>query len=224
MDEQSGYFTYRYEGTDPDRATNRSVRKAMTDGRPLIYLVGVAKGLYQAFFPIYVTADNPETLSFSLEADADIRVFDPSHASVAARAPAREYATRSVKVRLHQRRFRQLVVDAYQERCAICQLRHEPLLDAAHIIADRHERGEPEVPNGLSLCKIHHSAYDIDILGIDPDFRVHIREDVLRERDGPMLRWGLQEMNNRALWLPKKESQYPNRAFLDERFARFRSA
>lgn len=223
-DEQSGFFTYRYEGSDPNRATNRAVRRAMQDGRPLIYLVGVEKGLYQAFFPVYATSDNPEDLWFRLEADADIRVLDPLHASVAERAPAREYATRSMKVRLHQRRFRQLIVRAYRNRCAICELRHEPLLDAAHILPDRHERGEPEVPNGLSLCKIHHSAYDVHILGIDPDYRVHIREDILNERDGPMLRWGLQEMNKKELWLPRSESQKPNRGFLEERFALFRSA
>jgi putative restriction endonuclease len=60
----------------------------------------------------------------------------------------------------------------------------------------RHERpGLPEVPNGRALCKIHHSAYDVNILGVSPDYRVHIRSDVLREHDGPMLKWGLQEMD-----------------------------
>lgn len=224
MDEQTGYFDYKYEGTDPNRATNRAVRRALLDERPLIYLVGVSKGLYQAFFPVYVTGDEPSTLSFRLEADADVRVFDPMHASVAERGPAREYATRSVKVRLHQRRFRELVVGAYRKRCAICQLRHEQLLDAAHILPDRHERGLPEIPNGLALCKIHHSAYDVNILGIDADYRVHVREEILRERDGPMLRWGLQEMNKRQIWVPHSEAQHPKREFLDERFSRFRSA
>ena len=174
-------------------------------------------------FPIYLTGDSPSTLSFRLEADVDIRAVDPTHVSLDARAPAREYATRSVKVRLHQRRFRQLVVGAYRKRCAICQLRHESLLDAAHILADRHERGLPEIPNGLSLCKIHHSAFDVNILGIDPDYRVHVREDVLRERDGPMLRWGLQETNQVALWLPRDAAHQPNREFLETRFNSFRT-
>jgi len=84
-------------------------------------------------------------------------------------------------------------LDSCRTRCAICRLRHENLLDAAHILEDRHERGLPEVPNGLALYKIHHSAYDVNILGVSPDYRVHIRADVLREHDGPMLRWGLQE-------------------------------
>jgi len=224
LDEDSGFFSYKYEGTDPHRPTNRAVRHAKDLGRPLIYLVGVAKGLYQAFFPVYVTGDSPDTLTFRVEVDVDTHTFNPAHASVSERAPAREYATRSVKVRLHQRRFHQLVVGAYRTRCAICRLRHEPLLDAAHILEDRHERGLPEIPNGMALCKIHHSAYDINILGIDPDCRVHIREDILRERDGPMLMWGLQKMDKVELWLPTSDSQRPNRDFLDERFRRFLSA
>jgi putative restriction endonuclease len=69
----------------------------------------------------------------------------------------------------------------------MCRLRHTPLLDAAHILPDRDERGNPEIPNGLSLCKIHHSAYDVGILGVDPDCRIHLRSDVLEEHDGPML-------------------------------------
>lgn len=224
LDESTGYFGYRYRGTDPDLSDNRAVRLAMTNGRPLIYLIGITPGHYQALFPAYVTADSPGQLTFRVEVDADIAVLDPTHADVAARAPAREYATRAVKVRLHQRRFRELVIGAYRERCAVCQLRKEPLLDAAHILEDRHERGLPEIPNGLALCKIHHSAYDLNILGVDPEFRVHIREDVLREKDGPMLKWGLQEMNHVSLWLPRSEPQKPNREFLAERFERFRAA
>jgi len=41
------------------------------------------------------------------------------------------------------------------------------------------------VPNGLALCKIHHAAFDMNILGIRPDHVVEIRTDVLEERDGP---------------------------------------
>lgn len=224
LDESTGFFAYKYEGTDPMRPTNRAVRLAGELDRPLIYLIGEEKGLYQAYFPVYVTADDPSLLTFRLEVDVPVAVLDPTHATVIARAPAREYATRGVKVRLHQRRFRQLVVHAYRRRCAICELKHEPLLDAAHILPDRHERGLPEIPNGLALCKIHHSAYDVNILGVDADYRVHVRDDVLREKDGPMLRWGLQEMNNRRLWLPRDEAQMPKREFLHERFQAFRSA
>lgn len=136
----------------------------------------------------------------------------------------REYATRAVLQRLHQQRFRRMVLSAYRDQCAICRLKHVALLDAAHILADRHPLGEPAVTNGLGLCKIHHSAYDAHILGIDPDARVHVREDILHETDGPMLKHGLQEMADRRLVLPRRAELRPNRDFLAERFERFRAA
>jgi putative restriction endonuclease len=88
---------------------------------------------------------------------------------------------------------------AYQRRCAICSLRHADLLDAAHIIEDGRPGGDPVVPNGLALCKIHHAAYDRSILGISPDLVVHIDGDVLVEVDGPMLLHGLQEFHGEKL-------------------------
>jgi len=46
--------------------------------------------------------------------------------------------------------------------------------------------GEPVVPNGVSMCKIHHAAFDAGIFGVDPDgVRVEVRADVLSEIDGP---------------------------------------
>lgn len=80
------------------------------------------------------------------------------------------------------------------------------------------------MPNGLGLCKIHHSAFDAYILGIDPDARVHIREDVLEEHDGPMLRYGLQQLHGSQLGLPRKPELQPNRDYLAERFALFKAA
>ena len=127
VDEAAGFYSYRYERTDADLPNNRAVRRAMELHRPLIYLIGLAKGLYQVVHPVYVTADSPGALTFRIEADAESWVFDPTHADVAERAPAREYATVTAKRRLHQHRFRQLVVHAYRTRCAVCRLRHENL-------------------------------------------------------------------------------------------------
>ena len=63
----------------------------------------------------------------------------------------RRYAVRETRVRLHQGRFRGLVVRAYRDRCSICRLQEVRLLDAAHIVRDLDPRREPVVPNGLSL-------------------------------------------------------------------------
>ena len=44
--------------------------------RPLIYLIGLDKGLYQVVHPVYVTADSPDALTFRIEADAESWGFD----------------------------------------------------------------------------------------------------------------------------------------------------
>lgn len=216
-------FVYKYQGTDTEQWDNVAVRRAMETGRPILYLVAVQPGIYQPIFPTYVVGDVPERHSFMLMADtAGTVAMSPEAAQEV--APIKAYVTREVKQRLHQRRFRYLVLSAYKERCAMCSLRHEKLLDAAHILADRDERGQPEVPNGLSLCRIHHGAYDVNIVGIDPDYRLHVRGDVLDEIDGPMLRHGLQEMHGGKLIVPRREGDRPNREYLAERFEKFQAA
>ena len=78
--------------------------------------------------------------------------------------------------------------------------------------------------NGLSLCKIHHGAYDSNFLGIDPDYQVHINADLLLEKDGPMLRHGLQEMHGTKLEVPRQRAKQPSRDGLAERFEGFAQA
>jgi putative restriction endonuclease len=217
-------FIYRYEGTNPETYTNIAVRNAMIQRRPLIYLVGLEPGVYDAIFPCYVVSDRPQELAFEIAADVYQLGAGPVPPELDLSAGTRRYATRTVMQRLHQYRFRQLVVAAYRERCAVCRIGHTELLDAAHILPDRDERGRPEVPNGLSLCKIHHSAYDANILGVDPDYLIHIRGDVLEEKDGPMLLHGLQDFDGLSITPPKAEVLRPNRDYLAERFGRFRAA
>jgi len=132
--------------------------------------------------------------------------------------------TRLGKQRMLQQEFRQRVLRAYREQCAICRLRHEELLDAAHILPDGHPRGEPVVPNGLALCKLHHAAFDRHVLGVRPDLTVELRPDVLREPDGPMLKYGLQGFQDARLLLPRDPALRPNLEFVEERYGMFRRA
>jgi len=96
-------------------------------------------------------------------------------------------------------------------------------LDAAHITPDSDETSSTSVSNGLSLCKIHHTAYDINIVGIDPDYTVHVRPDILAEKDGPMLEHGIKEMDKTKLWVPPAVEEKPDPARLEARFQEFSS-
>ncbi len=129
--------------------------------------------------------------------------------------------TATIKVRLHQRAFREKVLDAYRSQCAFCHLKHRELLDAAHIIPDNLPESSSRIENGLSLCKLHHSAYDAFMIGVTPDYVIHIREDILDEEDGPVLQHGLKGLHKSMLILPASRRNYPSREALEWRYSRF---
>lgn len=220
------FLTYKYRGHDNsfyDHRDNVGLRRLINTGLPLIYFHGVEKGKYVAVFPVYMVDDYPEKMEFTVAAD-DIRmIYENSFEDPTGETGRRRYVTREVKMRLHQSGFRARIMSAYNEQCAICRLKHPELLDAAHIIPDSEEEGTSEVQNGLSLCKIHHSAYDQNIIGIDTAYKVHVRRDILEEIDGPMLKHGIQELNGSKILLPRGEKK-PSLMSLDWRFQRFKSA
>jgi putative restriction endonuclease len=220
-----GFLRYRYRGTDPGHRDNQGLRLAMGRGVPLIYLYGVTPGRYMPVWPVYIVRDHPAELSFSVAVDAPympvMSNFKPDPNSLEAR---RAYITVLTQQRLHQQGFRERVLRAYREQCAICRLRHDELLDAAHILPDSHPKGEPIVPNGLALCALHHAAFDRNILGIRPDFIVEVRMDILREKDGPMLLHGLQGFQGKTIRRPSSRALWPRADFLAERYEEFRQA
>ena len=206
---------YAFMGHDPDAADNRWLRQAMENAVPVIYFLGVAPGRYEAIYPTYVVDwSAPELVAKLAFAPA---VADPvQHVPTAAE---RRYALRQVSQRLHQASFREAVLAAYGGRCAITNLPEPRLLDAAHIIPDVDEVGGlPIVPNGIPLTKIHHSAFDANLMAIDPDYRIHVSDELLSINDGPMFEHGLKAMAGRTIQLPARAEDRPDRDRLARRF------
>lgn len=213
------YLLYSYRGTDPDFHENRRLRDAMRDNIPLIYFFGTVPARYLAIAPVYIVGDEPQRLRFTVAADDFVNLEyerDDTDDSI-----RRGYITQTVRQRIHQRSFRDRVLKAYRERCSVCRLQHPRLLDAAHITPDSDETGEPIVSNGLSLCKIHHAAFDGEYFGIRPDYRIVVRPDIMEETDGPMLKHGLQEINESKLIVPKPSRNRPDPERLQVRFESF---
>lgn len=180
-------------------------------------LVGVDRGVYVPRYPVWLVEEAQRRGEFTVAVDVGQRLADLD----ALAAPQREYVRRLTTLRLHQPIFRARVLRAYGEACAMCRLRHAELLDAAHILPDTHPRGTPVVPNGLALCKIHHAAYDRNILGVRPDLQVDVQPRVLAEIDGPMLRYGLQEMGGVRLLVPRRVDAQADPDRLGERYREF---
>lgn len=185
------------------------------------------KVFYWASWPIFVSQDYPENNYVKISAAI---TSEKSQGEVHAIAePQRAYSERTTMYREHQKGFRASVLRAYANKCAICRLELPTLIEAAHIIPDREEKGEPIVPNGIALCKIHHAAFDSNILGISPAARGHapqitIKDSIMSISDGPMLLHGIQEMNNIAMTLPELSVDHPDNERLEIRYERFKLA
>lgn len=215
-----GRIRYKYRGTDPQHSDNRALREAMRTQAPLIYFVGVASGMYSAHYPVWIVGEDAAALDFIVAVDEGQRIIG----NVDVAWERRDYSLRLTKQRLHQPVFRTRVLRAYDDQCTMCRLRHPELLDAAHILPDTHPKGLPIVPNGLALCKIHHAAYDANIVGIRADLVIEVNRKVLDEVDGPMLRHGLQELHHEHISVPRARDSRPDAERLEERYEQFRAA
>jgi putative restriction endonuclease len=214
-----GFFEYRFMGNNPAHGDNRALRESWEDQSPLIYFYGVAPTVYKAIWPVFLDKWNSKSLSVNV-VPGEIR-----DGSVALPFPvdARRYAVVSAKQRLHQAMFREQVLEAYADRCAITGLPERRLLHAAHILPDRDTRGLPLVSNGIAMSVLHHCAYDLNLLGIDADGKVHINRSLLEIHDGPTLH-ALQNIHGNAMRLPENKSKRPNREYLATRFEGFEKA
>jgi len=239
-----GLLRYAYRGTDPRHRDNVGLRKAMADRTPLVYFHGIVEGKYLVAFPVFIVGDDPTSLCFTVALDDashvseglgrvaggpadDVLIPRPSSSRPQldedlAAPTRRAYMTAALRVRVHQRAFRQRVLAAYHTQCALCRLRHDELLDAAHIDPDSSLEGEPVVSNGLALCKLHHAAFDRYFLTVRPDHVVEVRRAILEEEDGPMLLHGLKELHGARILLPSQRRHWPDPTRLERRWEKFR--
>jgi putative restriction endonuclease len=226
---KDNFLTYRYRGTDPNHRDNVGLRKVFERKRPLVYFHGIEPGKYLATWPVYIIGDDQSNLIFKVAVDDPAPAFEYSEPNISRQiaevSDARHaYLTATVKARLQQRSFREKVLDAYKSQCAFCRLKHRELLDAAHIIPDNLPESKSTIDNGISLCKLHHSAYDSFILGVTPDYIIQVRKDILEEDDGPVLQHGLKGLHKTKLILPSSRSHWPSQESLEWRYSRFTGA
>ena len=218
--QQDQTVDYAFMGQDPEAADNRWLREASENKIPVIYFLGIAPGCYQAIVPTFIAGWDRNALKSQLMFGTPGQsIVTPPHTTA-----ERRYGLQLVQQRLHQASFRQAVLAAYDGRCAVSRLAEHQLLDAAHIISDKDEPlGQPVVQNGLLLSKIHHTAFDRHLIGIDPDYRLHVSDHLLVKEDGPMLE-ALKRLHGGTIRLPNRHQDRPDRDRLALRFKRFKSA
>lgn len=80
------------------------------------------------------------------------------------------------------------------------------------------------VPNGLPLSKVHHAAFDANLIGIDADYRIHVADQLFAMNDGPMLEQGIKAMRGQSILLADRIVDRPDRDRLAARFEMFTAA
>jgi putative restriction endonuclease len=213
-----GILRYAHRQGDILGGDNKKLRVALDQKTPIILFEKPMKNVYVPILPAFVIDEDQGQRFFMIATgEAAWRAYEQP----ADDALQKRYVAQTVQRRVHQPVFRARVILAYSSSCTICRLNHVELLDAAHIIPDRDAEGSAQVSNGLALCKIHHSAFDNNLIGISADFTVSVNKDVLAETDGPMLKHGIQEMHGVKLTLPKRRGDWPSREALHRRYSEF---
>lgn len=213
---RDGQVSYQYYGDDPEHRDNAGLRRAMRTETPLAYFLGIVPNRYLALWPVFVIADDPAALEFQL------RIHEhPGLVAVRSSGQSLRTPLTPTMERIREVLFRERVLDAYRTQCALCRLPVRDLLDAARIVP-HDDGGPPVVGNGLSLCALHHTAFERMFLGVRPDHTVEVRSDLLHAGDHPILRHALGNAHGQKIVLPSRRADHPDPLFLRERYDRFR--
>ncbi|WP_394372553.1 HNH endonuclease [Ralstonia mannitolilytica] len=105
---------------------------------------------------------------------------------------------------------------AYRHQCAFCCVQLG-LLDAAHIIPVSAPGSTDEVANGVALCKLHHSAYDANLIAFDRQYKIHISKARLKDLSAANLSGGFKGFRDAlgiSLALPVDPKNYPNPTYV----------
>lgn len=124
-------------------------------------LPAVASRVLDIFFPLTLHADILAALALDIDSPSEVREAMPNGAiDTLAQRRRRDPA------------FRERVLRAYEYKCCVCgfdlRIGLTPAgLEAAHI--QWHHVGGPDVvPNGLSLCALHHKLFDLGAFTVEP--------------------------------------------------------
>ena len=112
--------------------------------------------------------------------------------------------------------FRKAIMRLYKYTCAVCRLciittDGESATDAAHIIPF-HISQSNDVRNGISLCKLHHWAFDTGLISLNRVYRVVVSQLIVEQ--GPM-EWRLTKLRGKSILLPEHNQLHPAQDALD---------
>ncbi|MEA4820932.1 MAG: HNH endonuclease [Erysipelotrichales bacterium] len=103
-----------------------------------------------------------------------------------------------------QSAFRKLVLEVYDNQCAICGVREPKILRAAHIVPVA-KGGNDKIENGLCLCTNHEIAYDQGLIKITMNGDIELYSDSLN-------------ISNTKILYPSNQENYPSKKYLNMKY------
>lgn len=76
------------------------------------------------------------------------------------------------KQRKGQEKFRKNILSNFNNKCAVCCISQEELLEAAHIIPIEDGKKSGLLKNGISLCVMCHTMFDKGCFSFDNDYKI----------------------------------------------------
>ncbi len=147
-----------------------------------------------------------------------IQVPDPMSYVQPISGAEREKVTRTFETNLRAWDFRNRVLGAYEQKCAICA-QQLGLNEAAHIVPVAWPGSNDTTTNGLSLCRNHHRAYDSMLISVTGEYLVEVSQTEYQRLDRQGRGAGIEtlvEFDGRELSvIPDAVEDRPNREYLE---------
>ncbi len=125
--------------------------------------------------------------------------------------PERQRVVAEVSRLSRDAKFKQKVLFAYGNRCAVTRVQLR-LVDAAHILPVGAPGSSDAVNNGLSLSPTYHRAYDAGLIYLDEKFKMQINEPRLQILQALNLALGIDSFREPLgeIFLPPDPRQRPS--------------
>lgn len=130
-------------------------------------------------------------------------------------SPPDEVQQRAIKIRRGQGKFRDSLLRAYRETCAISGCKIVELLEAAHI-RPHAEKPNYALTNGLLLRADLHTLFDLGMLALNAELRVELAPHLLSSE--------YRKLEGKRLQHPLLSSEMPDREALERRYQDFSAA
>lgn len=193
----------------PKLPIQRSLKQAFFDAGFFPRIETVPPRTNPIYYPSPITRSN--NLAYEIERlSRETKCYTPKNIK-----EAENQIIKSIAQRQGQPEFRIRLLEAYESRCVITGCNAEEALEAAHIKPYR-ENQNNAFSNGLLLRADIHTLFDLNLIAIDTDTRVHIHIKLYQT-----FPYG----NYRGILLttPNDEAFSPNRQALKERYDQCKS-